>query len=136
MRAAAEQLALHRFGLERFSNDNDTIRFYTGFISYEHIKLFHDIIKPTAERMTYCYATGERDGRPQVRNMQVIDELFLFLVRLRLGLFEQDLAHRFRVHISTVSRKVATWCNYLYFMLGSQVIWPSREDINTHMPDS
>lgn len=85
--------------------------------------------------MTYCYATGERESRPKARNMQVIDEMFMFLVRLRLGIFEQDLAHRFQIHISTVSRKLATWCNYLYFMLGSQVIWPSREEVNTNMPE-
>lgn len=134
-RTAAEQLAIYKFGLERFSSDNDSIRFYTGFISYQHIKFFYDIIKPSAERMTYCYATGERESRPKARNMQVIDEMFMFLVRLRLGIFEQDLAHRFQIHISTVSRKLATWCNYLYFMLGSQVIWPSREEVNTNMPE-
>lgn len=29
--------------------------------------------------------------------MQLIDELFMFLVRLKLGLFEKDLAHRFQI---------------------------------------
>lgn len=37
---AAEQLALLKFGLERFSSDNDSIRFYTSFPSYEHLKVF------------------------------------------------------------------------------------------------
>ena len=132
--AAAMELAVYKFGLERFSTDNDSIKFYTGFISYEHIKFFYELIKPTADRMTYCYATGERGSRSGARNMQVIDELFMFLVRLRLGLFEQDLAFRFQIHISSVSRKITTWCNYLYFMLGSQPIWPSREDVNCYMP--
>lgn len=133
-KAAAEELALSKFGLERFSTNNDLVRFYTGFVSYEHIKAFYEIIKPTAERMTYCYATGDRESRPKARTMLVIDELFMFLVRIRLGLFEQDLAHRFKIHISTVSRKIVTWSNYLYFMLGCQVIWPSRENVNNYMP--
>ncbi|EDO32204.1 predicted protein [Nematostella vectensis] len=61
-------------------------------------------------------------------------EMFMFLVRLKLGLFELDLSHRFQIHLSTVSRKLNTWCNYLYFLLGTQMIWPSRGDVNTYMP--
>jgi len=68
--------------------------------------------------------------------MAPIDELFLFLVRIRLGLFQQDLAHRFNVHESTVSRKVVTWANYLYFFLGIQPIWPSREVVLKFMPQA
>lgn len=85
--------------------------------------------------MTYCYASGERGSRPGARSMLLIDEMFMFLVRLKLGLFEQDLAHRFQIHLSTVSRKLNTWSNYLYFLLGTQMIWPTREDVDIHMPD-
>ena len=67
------------------------MKFFTRFVSHKHIKFFYELIKPTADRMAYCYATGERRTLSGVRNMQVIDELFVFLVRLRLGLFEQDL---------------------------------------------
>lgn len=34
-----------------------------------------------------------------------------------------------------MSRKLTTWANYLYFLLGSQPIWPSREDIYAKMPE-
>lgn len=134
-RQAAEQLALLKFGLERFSSDKDSIRFYTSFPSYEHLRNFFDFVRPTAENMTYCYASGERGSRPGARSMLLIDEMFMFLVRLKLGLFEQDLAHRFQIHLSTVSRKLNTWSNYLYFLLGTQMIWPTREDVDIHMPD-
>ena len=40
-------------------------------------------------------------------------ELFLVLVRLRLGLLEQDLAHRFNIGIATVSRICITWIKFL-----------------------
>lgn len=52
---AAAELAIYKFGLERFSTDNDAIKFYTGFCTYNHLKLFY---RPSAETMTYCYATG------------------------------------------------------------------------------
>lgn len=67
--------------------------------------------------MTNCYASGERESRPCARSMLLIDEMFMFLVRLKLGLFEQDLAHRFQIHLSTVSRKLNTWSNIYTFCL-------------------
>ena len=59
----------------------------------------------------------------------------MFLVRIKLGLFEQDLAHRFNLHISSVSRKITTWANCLYFFLGSQPIWLSRTDVLAKLPE-
>jgi hypothetical protein len=66
--------------------------------------------------------------------MQLIDELFMFLCRMKAGLLEQDLAVRFNIHISSVSRKLITWCNFLYFVLGSIPIWPSRQQVDDNMP--
>ena len=69
------------------------------------------------------------------RNMLLIDELFMFLCRLRAGLMEQDLSVRFNCSISTVSRKIVTWANFLYFVLGRIPIWLSKATINRHMQD-
>jgi len=79
--------------------------------------------------MQYCYTTCTSSPftRPGGRVMAPIDELFLFLVRIRLGLFQQDLAHRFNVHESTVSRKVVTWANYLYFFLVFSPFGPHKK---------
>ncbi|CAG2195246.1 unnamed protein product [Mytilus edulis] len=54
------------------------------------------------------------------RNMLLIDELFMFLCRLKCGLLTQDLAVRFNCHISTVSR--------------SFNIWPNKYNIEAKMP--
>ena len=56
--------------------------------------------------------------------------------RVRLGLFQRDLAHRFDVSVSTVSDMVVTWANYLYILLGSLPVWPSKEKIKENLPDS
>ena len=129
-------LSISRFGLERFSKDNALVKFYTGFPTYDHFKLFFELVKPTAETMVYVYASGIGTNRPGVRKMQLIDELFLFCVRLKLGLFELDLAQRFELYVASISRKITTWANFLYFFLGNQPIWPTRECINEYMPDS
>ena len=83
--------------------------------------------------MNYVYSVGIQ-CRPSARTMLLIDELFLLLVRVRLGLFEQDLAHGFLIHISSVSRNIRTWTNYLYLLLGTQPIWASQEQIDECMP--
>ena len=64
---------------------------------------------------------------------EVGSRLFLFLVRLKLGLFEPDLADQFQINISSIFRKLTTWANYLFFFLGSQPIWPTRECIQKYM---
>ena len=60
----------------------------------------------------------------------------MFLIRVRLGLFERDLAHRFDGSISTVSDVVVTRANILNILLGSLPVWPSKEKIKEHLPDS
>ncbi|XP_030227299.1 uncharacterized protein LOC115554647 isoform X2 [Gadus morhua] len=74
-------------------------------------------------------------AQQQNRCLPLIDELFLFLVYLSLGLKERDLADRFNVHQSTVSRTIRTWANFLYTVLGAVGIWMSPDAVRAMMPD-
>lgn len=134
-----QKLEIERFGIERFSKDNSMLMFYTGFMSFAIFSAFFDFIKPAANSMTSYYYRMSETRNPNIlgrqRNMLLIDELFMFLCRLKCGLLEQDLAVRFNCHLSTVSRKIITWTNFLYFALGGINIWPSREQIHNKMPD-
>ena len=67
--------------------------------------------------------------------MLFIDELFIFLCRLHMGLLEQDLRVQFSISIPTVSRKIVTWAIFLYFALGSISIWLSKHKIDDLMPE-
>ena len=68
----------------------------------------------------------------QTRSLLPIEEFFMVLMRLRLGLLEQDLADRFGVSTSTVSRIFTTW---IYLKVKDIPIWPPQEVINTYMPN-
>lgn len=57
-------------------------------------------------------------------------------VRMRLALFELDLAHRFRVHVSTANRICISWVNFSYLKLGYLNIWSDRQKIDKEMPQS
>jgi hypothetical protein len=65
----------------------------------------------------YYTASDELSSRGRPRSMDPIDELFMFLCRLKCGFLAEDLAVRFKMHKSSVSRKIITWTNYLYFLL-------------------
>ena len=69
------------------------------------------------------------------RKMRLLDEFLLVFIRLCLGLLEQDLAQRFCVSISTVSRVLITWYNVVAANLKHLIAWPSKEVIATNMPD-
>ncbi|KAK3107108.1 hypothetical protein FSP39_007303 [Pinctada imbricata] len=133
------KLEMERFGIYRFSNDSSMILFYTGFTSMELFSTFFEFVRPAAHNMNSCYYKSSDNISQAIvgrqRTMLLIDELFMFLCRLRCGMMEQDLAVRFNCHLSTVSRKIITWANFLYFALGSVNIWPSRKQINDNMPD-
>ena len=47
---------------------------------------------------------------------------------------EQDLADRFGISTSTVSRIFTTWINFLYLRLKDLPLWPPKEIIDTYMP--
>lgn len=47
---------------------------------------------------------------------------------------QKDLAHRFRVQQSAVSRIIDTWANFLYTLLGAVGVWPSEDEVKAHLP--
>ena len=128
-----------RFGLERFGTDSNLLNFYTGFKDYNMLKDFFHSLAPQAMRMT-TWKQKQRASltplaNPKSEKLQLIDQLFLFLCRIKLGLFEQDIAVRFNISTATVSRILITWANFLYVMLGALPIWPCMKAVKSKMPD-
>lgn len=117
---------------EDIKTDDQKISFYTGIpdrITFD--SLFEDIAIDAAEGTGR--ATGSAVGRP--RSLKVIDEFFLVLMRLRLGLLLEDLAYRFCISSTACGKLVNQWIDYLDHKLSSLVIWTSREVIDANMPD-
>ena len=140
-----ERLTISRFGLHRFASDPKLLQFYTGFSSYTLVMNLFQLLRPTAERMTrWSQEQRHRMGQTsqintelsfRTESLPLVDQFFMFLVKVRVGLFQQDIGCRFNVSQSTVSRVIITWANFLYFQLGSIPIWPSRDQVNKYMPD-
>lgn len=126
------------FRISELSNDNSAIHFYTGFPDYTSLLCCFDFLGEAAHNLKYWYGSknksSEISNKGPSRALTPLNEFFLVLCRLRLGLLERDLAYRFGVSQSTVSRICITWINFLYVKFKEVPIWPSREHVNENMP--
>ncbi|CAJ0968743.1 unnamed protein product [Ranitomeya imitator] len=103
------------FCMNSIKNESKWVRFYTGFDSHSHLMEFLGFI--TADQKL---CTGRIWKKTEVGPQSALcleDQLLLVLTRLRLGLLLQDLAFRFRVSESTVSRYWLNWTELLHARL-------------------
>ena len=61
-------------------------------------------------------------------------EFFLVLVRLRLGLLEEDIASRAGISSSHFSRIWVTWLDFLHSKFRTYPIWPTKACAQQTMP--
>lgn len=127
------QVSLPQLTFDDIRGDDQKCVFYTGIPESSTFEaLFQEIVLDAEE----CTG-GNRDksvgGRP--RTLRIIDEFFMVLVRLRLGLLLEDLAFRFCVSATTCGEIFNKWIDYLDQKLSFLIMWPSRETIDQEMPD-
>jgi len=90
------------------------VQFYTGFTSFALFLAFFELLGPAVHHLNYW---GSKEGVRKRRRLRKIDpknQLFLVLVKLRLNLRHRDLAFRFGLSITQVSRYITTWICFLY----------------------
>ena len=137
---------MRRFCFENIQDSDEDVLFFTGLPSASVFYHLFQYLNPDGKRSNVVYhATAQKraqrqnvdpgnaaQGRPP--NLSQINELFLTLVRLRLNLKEHDLARRFEISLSSVSRVLLTWVNYIYLRLGLLPIWPDHATMEETMP--
>ena len=101
----------------------------------------YDIIKDPAKNLSYgaherkvldAQSNSSRPERP--RKLTTFQEFLLVLMKLRLGLFNKNLAHRFRVSLTSISVIFRTWIRFLRAELECLIRLPPREVLQLHMP--
>lgn len=127
-----------RLTIRRFCASDEDFRFYTQFPSESAFMIFWESIEPSASNLIYWTkaqrsTVSEPTPSPQ-RQLPLVDELFMYFLRVAAGLKEKLIADLFKVSISTVSRVTITWANYLHLVLGSLPIWLSKEKVRSTMP--
>ena len=66
--------------------------------------------------------------------MSLFQEFIMVLMKLRLNVPLQDLAYRFVVSPSTVSRTFSTWLTVMDIRLSAIIRWPGRDELWHTMP--
>ena len=135
MRILKEKFDHMQFRLANISHDDKMVAFYTGFPSFATMKACFEYLGPAANYLSYK-EKNESDalcsGRPHI--LPPIEEFFIVMIRLRLGLMEQDIAYRFNISQSTVSRIIITWINFMYLQFKDLPLWPKKEVVTSYMP--
>ena len=137
------------FSLNKIKDDDGAIKFYTGFPNYSCLLAFFEYLLPKVQNMHYWrgkstterdagdffYRSTENNTRPgPQRKLSFIDEFFLVLLRLKVGLFVNDLSDRFNISPTLVSRIFTTWINLLYLELPLILPFPSQSLVRKQMP--
>jgi len=76
-----------------------------------------------------------RTSKGRHSKLLLIEHFFLTLTRLCLGLFKLDLANRFGISQSTVSRIVTTWINLMYHIFKGMEVFLSWHIVKKYMPN-
>ena len=130
------------FSVENVKSNPKAFKFYTGLIDYVIFKIIFDSFVPALNNLIYhgtqnnpnnADSPGYQKRGPK-RIFTAEQEFFLVLVRLRLGLLEEDIAFRTGISTSHFSRIWITWLDFLHSKFRTYPIWPSKAAVIRTMP--
>lgn len=135
-----QKLSENIFNINNIKKSDKMFKFYTGFQNYEVFsKVLNFLGREAASKLDYCnkeliQGLGLKDKPGPQRALSVEDEFFLLLCRCKVGLLEEDLASRFRISQSLVSKILTTWIKFVFFRFKKLNIFPDRDIIELHKP--
>lgn len=122
--------------VEDVAGNDDLVKLYTGFTTYSVFLAFYEFLGPSVNELAYRGVSQRAQKRQRRRKLNSLNQLFLTLMKLRLNLHNKDLAFRFGIRESLVSRYVTTWICFLYHDL-KEVKWmPEVEQVRATLPHS
>jgi len=111
------------FGERFFEDRNEKVKYYTGLPNYKTLITVYKFVSAGI-------VPGNRSS------LSLFQQFIMVLIKLRLNLGDQDLAYRFAVGQSTVTRLIQKWIEILYVQLRLLVRWPDRSELLRTMPMS
>ncbi|XP_065302248.1 uncharacterized protein [Dermacentor albipictus] len=121
LRDVKQELSMHVLSEDILKTREDMVQFYTGLPNFALLLVLFNLLEEGATHTSR-------------NSLTAFQEMVIFLMRLRLNTPLQDLAYRFHVSQSTVSRNVNKWLDVAYVQLSRAVQWPDRETLRATMP--
>ncbi|CAF4862406.1 unnamed protein product, partial [Rotaria magnacalcarata] len=126
--------------IERFRDDDTTIKYYTGFKSYKLFCLIFELLQTHYDNHFIMYSMPNECGTfhstsPDTCLITKENQFFLFMIRLRRATAEEhELGIFFNVSQSTVSRIIIAWTRFIYSVLSSISLLPSKKQVQQNLP--
>ena len=108
---------------EAFKDDDKKVNFFTGLPSFQILMIIFNFVAPHVKH-----------GSSKTHALSKFEEFIATLMKLHLGLFDQDLAYRFSVHQSTISRNFRKRIDAMFTRLKPLIKWPGREELQKNLP--
>ena len=139
------QCVLADINVDDMRNDDKKTRFFTGFVNYgTFLLMLNVLVKHAADRLNYWdgeeslidkdYQEGEKKKPGRKRQLDMKTEFLMTMMWYRLGLLQEHLSSIFKVSVSSVSRILTTWTQFIYEHLTGFIYLPSREQVLINMP--
>eukprot|EP00112_Aurelia_sp_Birch-Aquarium-sp1_P011603 Seg2438.2 transcript_id=Seg2438.2/GoldUCD/mRNA.D3Y31 product="hypothetical protein" protein_id=Seg2438.2/GoldUCD/D3Y31 len=118
------------------------VRFFTGLCDTITFKFIFDKLLTDAKSMKYwkgekltSNAESSIARKGPARKLSLEQEFLLTLMKLRLGLLNEDLAFRFDISVGLTSQIFFTWIRLMALDLHFLIKWPSRHDVKVNLPE-
>lgn len=122
------------FRLQDIADNNKLVRFYTGFESYDLLIAFYEFLGDAVNNLRYWGTKPPKGPKKRKMKLDPLNQLFLTLIKLRLNTREVDLAVRFGLSKSVVSKYFITWVCFLYLYL-KEIQWiPEVDQVKATLP--
>ena len=99
---------------------DDKVKYYTGLPGLDMLMTTFNFVSPHSTRRS--------------PSLSLFQDFIMVLKKLRLNVPLQDLAHRFDISLSTVSRIFSAWMTIMDIRLSPLISWPECEDLWCTMP--
>ena len=125
---------------------NQKVKFYTGIPSREAFDCLYELLLPNVRKLRRWHGPSkvssplkhfarspQKAGR--IRKLDFKNEFLLTLMKLRLGLLNQDLGDRLNISATTVSKILTTWFAFLSAHLVPLLLFnPPKEAVQLTLP--
>ena len=126
------------FGIDVVKTKDEWCKHYTGFPNYNRLKICFDFLDvgSLGENVLLKGSSNSPNGSNRPRSLSPEDQFLMTLVKIRRGFSNIHCSWLFGCSENTVSRIFCSWINYMYLRFSSIPIWPSREEVDSAMPES
>ena len=115
------------------------MNFYTGISTVALFNVIFSLLRPYLPKVKYWRGRKTTSLVKRIsisqKSLSNKDEFLMVLMRLRLGLMNEDLADRFGISTSSASNIFTTWINLLSKVLGHCMLtWLPKESVQENLP--